>query len=319
MTTRSVLAVVLAFSVAAAAQSLHSAARINLPSASTRLQFSPSGEQIAVAGADHRLRLVKLPSGEIEHVFEAQDIQGTSALAYSPDGRWIALGKGAGAVILVDASTGSALKQWSAGDREVETLLFSHDGRKLVVGMSDRPGQLWEVSGEPRLRFTTHAQFAGLSSAAFSPDDRWLLSADEDTIVRIYDVSTGKEQASNHDLLLESFGTVFTRDGKQALVGGADYAILFVDPASGQTTRRLGAQPGVIGSLAAAPDGKHILATYFDATGLTKPMPILLLDLATGKSQVVSDGRSVIGCGIAKDRIWLATAQDQTLELWRWE
>ncbi|HXZ81665.1 MAG TPA: hypothetical protein VEG30_17180 [Terriglobales bacterium] len=308
-----------ALAMTAGAQNLRRATRVTLPATPRSVQFSPSGQQVAVLAGDDKLRLINLPSGQVLLAVDAQDKRRITAFAYSGDGRWLAVGDRAGAVSLIDSRSGSVAKKWTAAEKGIDTLVLSADGSKLAVGAGDLPGRVWDTASEPALRLTTHPEFGGLTSAAFSSDAHLLLTADGDTVVRLYDVNSGKKLASNRDLLLESFGTAFIPDGHYAVVGGADPAILFFDPATGKTKRKLGSHPGVVDSITAAPDGKHLIVTYFDATGLTKPMPILYWDIATEKSQVISDGKGVIGCGVAKDQIWVATAKDNTLELWRWE
>src|SRR5262249_6681812 len=108
-------------------------------------------------------------------------------LAFAPDGRLLASGRGS-TVCLWDAATGRKVRQWLEPHGDVASLAFSRDGRTLaVVGDKDGQARLWEVAtGKLRLAVGGHA--GAVKGVAFSPDGRLLATGGEDTTALLWDV-----------------------------------------------------------------------------------------------------------------------------------
>jgi len=124
-------------------------------------------------------------------------------MAYSPDGRWLAMGVRDGHVILFDAVTGVERKRFIAvslqQDRlalllkqqnHVTVLSFSPDGRWLITHGTDLQLRLWETATAKQLM-----QFEGHESAAnevaFSPDSRTVFTAADDGQSFLWDLRPG--------------------------------------------------------------------------------------------------------------------------------
>ena len=96
---------------------------------------------------------------------------------FSPDGRRVAFACGAGvAVVEVDAAKPDEPKfgdrTWIVGEGDVETMAFSPDGKRLILGGSHGGSGVWDVESG-RLLIGSRAHPAGESPAvAFSPDGK---------------------------------------------------------------------------------------------------------------------------------------------------
>jgi len=129
------------------------------------------------------------------------------ALAWSPDGAWIASTDLARQIHLWEASTGRVLSTNLAlhiYDRHTETIAWSPDGRQLASGNDDQVVMVWDAfrlgaySHEYTMRKHSHGQ---VNAVAWSPDGRCLASVSfreycEDSqvfVVHVWNVQTGDE------------------------------------------------------------------------------------------------------------------------------
>jgi WD40 repeat protein len=244
---------------------------------------SPKGDWIAGACQDGRVRLWSFPSGELRQSFDLED-QRASSLRFSGDGALLAVGGDRGGVRLWNIPSGK-LKLQLKGTEPVVALAISPDRTLLAVGRKDVPAQLWDLTGE-RVITELPARFAGSLSLDFSPDGQWLAGADADTDIRIYESRTGALRATSTDLLLETFAIAFSADSKSLYVGGADKTVSVIDVAGGKVVRTLPRQPYAVSQLTRSPDGKILLARYFDERDTAKPAPVVAWNVAEESVQV---------------------------------
>ena len=113
------------------------------------------------------------------------------AVAWSPDGRWIATGSDD--VVLWDAAARKKVTHFDYPS-VVWSCAFSPDSRWLVSSHGDGSIVLWDTVERARAaRFGGHA--APVRAVAFSPDGRRVVSAGEDRSAIVWDVASRRQQA----------------------------------------------------------------------------------------------------------------------------
>ena len=115
-------------------------------------------------------------------------------VAFSPDGKRIALAGFDGTVRLLDSATGRETLTIYAHSSLVAGVAFSPDGHRLASASYDQTVRIWEsmpLVGDPQtpqcITLTEHKQ--QVSGVAFSPDSCWLASGSWDGTVKLWELS----------------------------------------------------------------------------------------------------------------------------------
>jgi WD40 repeat protein len=102
-------------------------------------------------------------------------------------------------------------------DGMVDRVVFSPDGRLVVVAAADNTAQIWDTAAGKRVSPPLH-HLATVVWAAFSPDSRRLLTASAEGTARVWNVETGEPLAPAFRQT-RAIQDVFFRDaGRQAVV-----------------------------------------------------------------------------------------------------
>ena len=161
------------------------------------LDFSPDGRQIASTSLGSPVTAWELTTGNL--LFQFGGIQPGNTgkrsadirVTYSPDGRFL-LGDTAGAVPchLLDAHSGTFLRELAGNAGRLHALAFSPDGSRLAGAMEDHSVRIWDTtSGQETLALKGHEN--SVTAVAWSPDGRILVSAGQGGALRVWDSTDG--------------------------------------------------------------------------------------------------------------------------------
>jgi len=224
-------------------------------------------------------------------------------LAFSPDGKWLAISEFARrpadyegrryaisyGVRLYDLVTGKAAKEFPSldGRSPDSALAFSADGKRLAVINAQRRGVMVRdvAAGKELQRFDVWPDYA--RSVAFSPDGRLLaIGSDEAKPLVVRNLETGERLGPAHAAHSASVGqavflareeTVVTADSSGVLMawearsGRRLWESRHRDPSTPKSIRS-----SSVRAIAASPDGKLLVTSCYDDT-------VRLWNAATGK------------------------------------
>lgn len=181
------------------------------------------------------------------------------SLAFSPDGKLLAVVVDQTTVLLWDVAQRKEVRRIPTGGT-ILRIRFSPDGKTIATGGMAGEGdvRLWDVATAKRKREISTDGFAVLS-LEFSPDGKWLLSANAGTI-DVWDLATGERTKQ-----LKAGGAVdslaFSPDGRLLATVSGRTTVEIWDFAKRQQIRKLPASPvRLFGTQAVAfsPDGKTL-------------------------------------------------------------
>ncbi|MFD9359794.1 helix-turn-helix domain-containing protein [Streptomyces sp. NPDC060031] len=164
------------------------------------------GEQLAVRSDGHLIvtshnQLADLPSGRLIPRTLTQNT--TLAVAFSPNGKYLATGDEAGRVTLWDGTAQRNLgvlpgsfRPNAAGTSDlISALAFSHDSRTLAAAGTDGTLRMWNLASHQPLGPALPAPGGAALSLAFSPDDRTLRTATEHVPMYEFTIAPDREAA----------------------------------------------------------------------------------------------------------------------------
>lgn len=249
-------------------------------------------------------------------------------VAFSPDGKTLALGTWSGEAKLVDIETGKGLPGPTRHRDWISAVAFSRDGKQFVSagGNEFKPARndgkttgevkLWDLAGrtERSLKGHTNKVFA----AVFSPDSRTLATGSADGTARLWDAATGEPRSVLPGHKDAVYSVAFTPDSKRIATAGVDGIVRMWDVGSGKEHARFPAHDEEILAVAISPDGKTLATAGADWT-------IRLWDAATIKpdarpermADLKGHNGRVYCLAFTSDSKTLASGSgDQTVKLW---
>jgi RNA polymerase sigma factor (sigma-70 family) len=266
------------------------------------LAFLPGGKKAVSGGADGTIRIWDLESGK-----ELQRYEGHEGTVYgldvSGDGKLLLTGGEDKTMRLWDLETGKELRRFEGHEGKVRAVAFSADGKQAVSGcvLGDNNLRIWDVKtgtelGKYPINTETVArpkrvarpnlfggfgpfgpfkfidENEGIASVAFSPDGKLVLAGCLDNVLRVFELSTGKERKlEGHTQQLH--GAVFTPDGKRILSASYDQTVRLWDVESGKEVCRFFGHTNWVWGVAVSPDGKLGLSGSRDKTARLWKLP----------------------------------------------
>jgi WD40 repeat protein len=153
----------------------------------TAVAFNPASNRLATGWRQGKVRIFRLDDPAVPMDEAATLDAPVTALAYSPDGEWLAMTDGNGKARLWKDGPGKPLDNQ---DPEVRVLAFSPDGRRLAGGGEAGILQLWDLGNPSGVPVAWQGHAGPVHSLSFARDGRELTTTGQS--VRAWPLDAGE-------------------------------------------------------------------------------------------------------------------------------
>jgi M6 family metalloprotease-like protein len=236
-----------------------------------------------------------------------------SAVAYAPDGEWVATANG-NRIHLYQPHTLEEEGVLAGNGTQITTLSFSPDGKLLAAGRRDGTIHLWNTALEQEIG-TLEGHDGRIEALAFNPNGRQLASAGQDGTVRFWETADfhpiGILTRRQH---VDISAVSFSPDSQMLAVGNSEGSIELWTADTHRRLRVLTGHADGVESVAFSADGRWLASGSRDSTlrlwnlfWLTRHSVVLRGHTGGVRTVVFSpDGRMLASGGV-----------DGTVRFWR--
>ena len=284
--------------------------------------FAPDGKSVAVVGGwDDPKEPGELVVWDIEGMrpllIRRQD-RPVPCVAFSNDGRLIAIGDYTGTARILDAASGKTLATLPKHDAIINAVAFLPDGKTLVTGCFDGVLTLWDVEAKkerPNL-IVPGEQVVGL---AVSADGKYLAATTWEGNAHVWDLASRKLWHKLRVIANEGISAsgvaqavAFAPDGASFVTGSADHSVRLFSSESGKEIRSFAGHTRPVGKVAIAPNGDTLVSSDWRGT-------LRFWSVKTGEliEEVDAHRGPCFGLAFSPDGTLLASSSlDRTVKIW---
>jgi WD40 repeat protein len=192
------------------------------------IQLSMSRETLAIGCVEKRgkedvwnLRILNLRTKHVEHPVNARG-NVVESMSISPDGRAVATVTSDERLHLRDTVTGNETRQWLLSEKAV-AVAFSPDSELLATGGLDHL-KVWNKEKGQAIQSFLIDDRVVISCVAFSPDGKCLASGNQNNVIHLWEVATGRllREFGEYDRDEEITSVLFMPDGSKLVSGSTD-------------------------------------------------------------------------------------------------
>ncbi len=237
----------------------------------TSIAYSPDGNTLISGGVDKSVRLWDVKAGkELKNLGTHKE--SVYAVAFSPNGQYAASGSFDAAIKIWDVKAQKEIKQFLPEPLKVvfvETKKIEKKEEKKVDKKKEVKKKDQKKKGMGKKEAPKEIRDA-VTGLAFTPDSKMVMAVGQDKLLRIWDISQGKETRQLGPTPDFLNGIAVSRDGKTVATAGYGGSLRVWEigtwkPIASGSVKRKGERSAVVYAVTFTPDGKAL------ATGMERP------------------------------------------------
>src|SRR5258708_5489747 len=179
------------------------------------------------------------------------------AVAWSPNGQFIASGSWDGTAQVWDARTGALLTTYRGHKNAVSALAWSPNGQFIASGSWDGTAQVWDAfSGALQPLYIGHTDV--VIAVAWSPNGQFIASGSWDGTAQVWDAFSGALQTLYMGHTDAVSALAWSPDGQFIASGSWDHTVQVWYAQTGETLRTYYGHTEFLDAVAWPPDGPYI-------------------------------------------------------------
>jgi WD40 repeat protein/serine/threonine protein kinase len=232
--------------------------------AGDRPAFSADGRWLVTVMTNQlQLQLFSIPDGRPQQTFKAdEELEGN--LAFSPDSTRFAMATTAGRILIWSVTNSAPLRRVVATNH-LAGLFFAREGRE-VVALHAAAGTL--ECYDAATGNLTHRMATGegsVTSAALSPDGKWVLIGETAPRLRLVELESGRFELLPSDMG-SAVSVAWSADGQTIAAGTFEGFIKLWNARTRREMAMLRGHISLVNELEFSRDGRHLVSGSFDNT-----------------------------------------------------
>ncbi|UXE64296.1 MAG: DnaJ domain-containing protein [Woronichinia naegeliana WA131] len=239
-----------------------------------------------------------------------------SAVAIAPNNQYFFSGDSKGIVNLWDLNTHKLLFSFIGNREEIQAIVVSPDGQKLLAAGFDRRISAWQIERKSIFSgfYSLNSRYSHegvIHALTVSPDGQLVVSGGSDHKIKIWGGITGKWERTLNGHTDSIFALVFSTDGKMLVSGSADKTIRLWHLSNYQEPEILQGHDQRITCLEITNNNQYLISGSLDGI-------IHIWDLVTKTivKRIKAHSQGILSLAINNISQILATANYQEIKLW---